>query len=1213
MGGWEARVGSGAGEATYGNGGGGGSGGGGNNYDTAVPDAPRAWSSAPAAPAAAPAAATAAAERSASQAHKFVYAAELQRQMEGAAERKRRAKEEERAYEIAKMAEAPALPGQFARTSRPSIRLQQPGNGRAVSFGDSQQQQQQQDVALLTSSGALSSPTALTREMPANLDSDAMHEAVLRGDSFTRFRHKSPEELNRIASRQRAASEQAADLERQIGERRAKREMEAALHKAEEAAEERRLKRERAQLEGGSEVDAAGGSAAGGVSAAVRASKEDRSVGPTSFLPRSPPRGGGGSTNAPPPSAHAAPPDPTLDDNVQQTGMTATATRLFKLRQTVAQLNASKASGMVSGGGYVDPPQRGGGLASPTPQIAASSGGGGGDGYGSSMGGERGGTSGAFLAADAADREARWRSSSGSSSVDAEGAYGVGGGGDVSGTRDASYVARPPGAWRGYTDDASSGVRAAFATGGAGAAYDSLSELERVRAMELELRRRLDDQQTVVARMQAALRGAPYMDTVAALQASLAAAQLQATTGAVPEGGLQARFNPRVSYSNLYGAPPPHFLAHPGSNSHSQPATAADYSGVALAAATGGMPYEPITNSPPRGGGVGDGGMYGRREAFGGGVDAASLWVPSGALGGLGSPNALPQASVLTQAQVQQQQYGYDARNPPPAYVGGGGYASGGAVAAIEILNRSHAAATRGGGGVEPATGPYQSGGLLSALGIYGGGSSGAPHHYGPSSTSASSSAPSAPVMPIVQHRPVIGSRALPSNGIAGGAEGSDLSLRWVGKARPLTAAPSMQEQMMASAAIRASEGAGAAFLEAQGGYVHGNEAASFRASGGGPLSATTGSFAGGADAGDAFHQQQQQQPRSIVSAAIVGRPPLAGGNGSLRPPRPAAPLGASTGSPPRFEELQQAFANIEVDPRGHALPRAGADLPRVGSDVGGRGGAAEWEVVGDTPDSEQTAAAMAESLQQRQSSQTEAHQPWGSIVQPFHPPSGTTLHAPGARPYSAREGGHLDIAAVDLRSNTHGSLVGESSHAPIGGVAMQGLHSHADAWPSVAPVARGGGGARAAAASASDTSLDASTLLIYIDGVRTSVSIRPGQDSADAIAEAVAAAAHSKTHHAHPPRGAASASDEGGSLHSSLGSIVSPTSRLGAPLLHSPIVRPPPPAEVVGGGRRAQSRCRGCIHPTCRWPTLVHHGCVLPSGRRRIRCGWNGEPLCWL
>ena len=237
-----------------------------------------------------------------SHSQKLSYAAELTAQMEAKEARKRAAKEEETAYERAKLAEVPPLPGQgsYGIASRPSIRLlanqqqqqQQYQQQQRQQYQQPQQQQQQPqqqeivsgvgaqpyDTSALSASarfyqppahhhqqqqqqqptsswGALGgqpyppgAPSSPTRTMAANLDAEAVRAAVARGDAFTRYRHKTPEELSRLAAKHKVAMEQAGELERQILERAQAKGARAAEEKAREMAEEERLLRERAEL-----------------------------------------------------------------------------------------------------------------------------------------------------------------------------------------------------------------------------------------------------------------------------------------------------------------------------------------------------------------------------------------------------------------------------------------------------------------------------------------------------------------------------------------------------------------------------------------------------------------------------------------------------------------------------------------------------------------------------------------------------------------------------------------------------------------------------------------------------------------------------------------------------------------------------------------------------------------------------------------------------
>ena len=353
----------------------------------------------------------------------------------------------------------------------------------------------------------------------------------------------------------------------------------------------------------------------------------------------------------------------------------------------------------------------------------------------------------------------------------------------------------------------------------------------------------------VAARMSTALRGheggggwgngvggggfsGPAGPFSGAYQSAAAAAASQPISAAL-QPSLAPQFNPRTSYTALFGQPAPHVLTHPGMGSSSMPATDDDRSGIALAAATGAVGLL----SPEPGGGGG-----------------ASLFLPRGA-----SPRMMAGGG------------GGGGYTGP--YVGGA--ASTGSGMAAEVLQRSMASFSNslGHGGGLPS---------MSQMGL-------------PAYGSAAD--------PAVPKNPFMGGRALPSNSIPGGVDGDDQSLKWVGKARPLTAAPGPREIAMAGYVAANAENAATQF---------GYQVAAATA----PDGEIDGRWAGGPLASSAYprspppqqrypqqHQQQHQQQHEQQQEQLLPQPPAFvppssrastargdTGAAALFPPAPAAP-----------------------------------------------------------------------------------------------------------------------------------------------------------------------------------------------------------------------------------------------------------------------------------------------------------------------------------
>jgi RNA polymerase sigma-70 factor (ECF subfamily) len=85
--------------------------------------------------------------------------------------------------------------------------------------------------------------SAREEDIAGNMDAESVRQAVLRGEPFHRFRFvtRSQEEIDSLASRQRAQAEQAAELERQVLERRQAKEEEERLNRIREVEEEKKV------------------------------------------------------------------------------------------------------------------------------------------------------------------------------------------------------------------------------------------------------------------------------------------------------------------------------------------------------------------------------------------------------------------------------------------------------------------------------------------------------------------------------------------------------------------------------------------------------------------------------------------------------------------------------------------------------------------------------------------------------------------------------------------------------------------------------------------------------------------------------------------------------------------------------------------------------------------------------------------------------------
>lgn len=414
-------------------------------------------------------------------AEKASYAAELQQQMEEVTLRRKQDIAKEKALEMS----LPRPP--------PEVEISR-GRGRV------QQQFQPQSAATAAPSskplGAappqspVRSPFAMADDLPArsmsphrirevagNMNAESVRQAVIRGDNFARFRVQlmSQDELDRISLRQRAQQEAAIALEQQIEERRQQKAEEQRLEREREIEDEKKFARYRLELAKRESTynDRSNGSSSTSTSSAV-INIDDRVVGPRSQI-QSPQLNQRNSERNP--------------STQQPRGVTLppSALRLLQIRAKVA---ASRSDGFED----VDELK----LSSPAP-------------YQQSRNNQH-------YNSEAEDKfvdEGIARKHDGSTG------FGVGGSGVSDGgavvTKGVTYGSEGQERFRESFDDAvaayakriSSGTHSssAFDHNVITSSVDSLAELSRMRQLQEEMSRRLDENASVMARVQGALHG----------------------------------------------------------------------------------------------------------------------------------------------------------------------------------------------------------------------------------------------------------------------------------------------------------------------------------------------------------------------------------------------------------------------------------------------------------------------------------------------------------------------------------------------------------------------------------------------------------------------------------------------------------------------------------------------------------------------------------
>lgn len=798
-----------------------------------------------------------------------------------------------------------------------------------------------------------SPPPSQWKDMPGNMDAASIKDMVARGDGFQRFRvqHRSEDELARAQAKQRSMDEQARLLQQQIDERARQKEEAKRLAELAEINEEKRIQKEREELArrekaADSRANAhdavpaqagaqgGGGGSSSGIIVAVRGGPagaksglhhdpDARTVGQTAFI-KSPDRhrhgadggfggGDGQALNGPAASSAGGHPLP------------ATAARLLRLRQTVAAArdgtNPSH-HGISSPGDYPAPRTSPIHVKHQAPPSVPDRHGSDGDDDHYRHGHDGGRVEDYIGLALSSHRR--------SSVSQAPGAPNVPGLGSGMGALEAAMMAR---LHRGSIDD---GYGSAAAGGGIHhhEQHDAASELARVRRVQEEMAKRLEEQTAIMARMQGALRGG-YAS------ASAVAAAPGFTNGPHYGGGMAGA---------PYGAPHPDmsiamYKGHPG-----------------IMMDGGGMGFDAAARA-----------SYDSARSLG----SAGIGYPAAAVPSLAGP-LFPGAGANLDASMLQLQQMQNLQNSAFAP---GGYGAGQVAPRSNNLNRgmpmqpglgdnsafAAAAALDGGSvGAYSRRGSFSSFPGASGASVYqqypGSGGAhghlqaqlpGAAYPAGPASAvpapgvdpsmlalqqaaygalppqlaqhQVQQAQPAAPTtLPI---KPIVGGAALPSNMIPGGADGGDQSIRWVGKGRPLTAVAGQRELLQKLTAAEAAQAVAAEFGLSK------SAAGSVAASRHGHRRNKQGGGGGGADGGTGTHtressagptRQAQHHHESEYREAVAAAARLLGS--SAHPGSPIAGHPVRHHPPSKYGSLdpEQAAAAAASRAQSQAQTRSG-------------------------------------------------------------------------------------------------------------------------------------------------------------------------------------------------------------------------------------------------------------------------------------------------
>lgn len=491
-------------------------------------------------------------------------------------------------------------------------------------------------------------------------------------------------------------------------------------------------------------------------------------------------------------------------------------------------------------------------------------------------------------------------------------------------------------------------------------ALDSLAELTRMRRQQAELARRLEEQNAAVVRLQAQLRGvgasrdadphgggffvpsapafpgwypADSLGGVGGVGPGAPYFDARASAGSLPRGGASFLAAGRAAAGpmGLYDAQP---------SAYAMPQLPLPPPAYGTASAYGGGYGGYGGYQPGPGGRPGTSGGSGSGSGYGGELPGAGFAVPPPLpLDSTASAYSQRAAGGLVFAPIVAAQSGH--QRPPTTAYGEDAFAAAAALDQAPGMPRYPIAA-----GADAQL-PMRSGAPSLR----------ASAELNASDTSAGSLGPVA-----APFKPIIGRGALPSNNVAGGANGEDLTLTWVGRGRPLTAAPGARPPTSAGSAPSVSlagapsqEAGGIAFARTRAPgtgqaraptpveqFEQSLAAHSSLVSGAHPRVSASGA---GMDAASAFAHGASGATADGAAAAAAPALPMKPQSGQDEPiaaqlSRPGSPTeapaaSASGGSAARGAESADVNSE-EQEPVGDApLPGAAPLLPRASAPMG--------------------------------------------------------------------------------------------------------------------------------------------------------------------------------------------------------------------------------------------------------------------------------------